>query len=140
MITVLYVDTDPKMWTIISRIFEKYGTVSVFPAGSGEEALAWLSQYQADVIVSDVYLPGMSGIELLHAMRSKGISIPFIFFSERDSPRLKNEASTEEIFGFVTRKGRERKPVLDLLRRISFAAGSHETEYPCNGMKPGHDT
>jgi CheY-like chemotaxis protein len=57
MITVLYVDTDPKLWMIISHIFEQYRTVSVFPAGSGEEGLAWLSQYHADVIISDIKVP-----------------------------------------------------------------------------------
>jgi CheY-like chemotaxis protein len=140
MITVLYVDTDPKMWTIISHIFEKYGTVSVFPAGSGEEALAWLSQYRADVIVSDINLPGMSGIQFLHTLRSKDNSIPFIFFSERDNPHLKNKTCREDVFGFITRKGQEKKPILNLLRQIYCAAGSHEKAYPCNDMAPEHDT
>jgi CheY-like chemotaxis protein len=139
MITILYVDTDPKMWTIISHIFEKYGTVSVFPAGSGEEALAWLSQYHADVIVSDITLPGMSGVQFLHTLRSKGISLPFIFFSERDNHHLKNETYRDDVFGFITRKGLEKKPILNLLRQIYCAVGSHETALPCSDMEPGHD-
>jgi CheY-like chemotaxis protein len=138
MITVLYVDTDPKMWTIISHIFEKYGTVSVFPAGSGEEALGWLSQYYADVIVSDIDLPGMSAIQFLHTLRSKGISLPFIFFSEHGNPHLKNEICTEEVFGFVTRNGMEKKPILNLLRQIYCAAGAmKQRTSPCRDMEPG---
>jgi len=130
MITVLYVDTDPKMWTIISHIFEKYCAVSIFPAGSGEEALGWLSQYPADVIVSDYNLPGMNGIEFLHTLRAEGISIPLIIFSENNSARVKNEAYHGDVFGFVARKGLEKKPILHLLRLIYWAAGNNETEYP----------
>ena len=140
MITVLYVDTDPEMWKIIAHIFEKYCAVSIFPAGSGEEALGWLSQYHADVIVSDINLPGMSGIQFLHTLRAGGIATPFIFFSERDNPRLKNETYREDVFGFITRKGLEKKPILNLLRQIYCAAGSHEKAYRCSDMEPGHDT
>ncbi|MCK9630431.1 MAG: response regulator [Methanoregula sp.] len=130
MINVLYVDSDPKMWMIISHIFEKYCAVSIFPAGSGEEALGWLSQYHADVIVSDYILPGMSGTEFLHALRAGGITIPFIFFSESAHPYVKNKACREGISGFIPRKGLEKKPVLDLLRMVCWAAGSHVGEYP----------
>ena len=130
MITVLYVDTDPKMWTIISHIFEKYCAVSIFPAGSGEEALAWLSQFHANVIVSDINLPGMSGIQFLHTLRAGGITIPFIFFSESAHPYVKNKACREGISGFIPRKGLEKKPVLDLLRMVCWAASSHDGEYP----------
>ncbi|MDD1694898.1 MAG: response regulator [Methanoregula sp.] len=140
MITVLFVDTDPKICPVISHIFEKYGAVSVFPAGSGEEALVWLSRYHADVIVSDYHLPGMTGIELLHSLRAGGIVLPFIFFSESNSVCVKNEAYHGDVFGFVTRKGLERKPLMNLLRLIYWAAGSHETEYPFLGEGLLHDT
>ena len=129
MITVLYVDADLKMCPILSHIFEKYEPVSVFPAASGEEALTWLDQYHADVIVSEYKLPGMNGIEFLHAVRSQGISLPFIFFSESDSTHVKNEAYLGDVFGFITRKGSERKTIMNLLRLIMWAAGNNETEY-----------
>jgi DNA-binding NtrC family response regulator len=130
MITVLYVDADPKMNRILSCVFEKYSQVSVFPAFSGEDALAWLSRYPADVIVSAYNLPKMSGIALLQSLRSRGIVLPFIFFSETDSTHVKNEAYQSDVFGFITRKGLERKPIMNLLRLILWAAGNAETEYP----------
>ncbi|MEI7857383.1 MAG: response regulator, partial [Methanomicrobiales archaeon] len=73
----MYIDADPKMCPLLSHIFEKYGQLSLFPAYSGEEALAWLPRNYADVIVSGYDLPGMTGIELLNSLRSVGISLPF---------------------------------------------------------------
>ena len=129
MITVLYVDADQKTYPILSHIFETYEAVSVFPAASGEEALTWLNKYHADVIVSEYDLPEMNGIELLHAVRSQGISLPFIFFSVSDSAQVKNEAYQGDVFGFIPRKGSERKSMINLLRLIMWAAGNNETEY-----------
>jgi CheY-like chemotaxis protein len=129
MITVLYVDADPKICPIISHIFEEY-SISVFPAGSGEDALTWLSRYSADVIVSEYNLPGITGIELIRSLRSNGISLPFIFFSESAHSYVKNKACREDIFGFIPRKGLEKRSVLNLLRMVYWAAGSLETEYP----------
>ncbi|MDO9326727.1 MAG: response regulator [Methanoregula sp.] len=136
MITILYVDPDPKMCPLLSHIFEKYGQLSVYPADSGEKALAWLPRNHADVIVSEYDLPGMSGIELLNSLRSVGFSLPFIFFSESDCADAKNKAYRGDVFGFITRKGSERKPILNLLRLILWAAGSHETDYPFIGELP----
>jgi len=129
MITVLYVDADLKMCPILSHIFEKYEPVSVFPVASGEEALTWLDRYHADVIVSEYDLPEMNGIELLRAMRSQGITLPFIFFSVSDSAHVRNEAYQGDVFGFITREGTERKSIINLLRLIMWAAGYNETEH-----------
>jgi CheY-like chemotaxis protein len=139
MITVLYVDVDPKMCPLLSHIFEKYGQLSVFPAYSGDEALAWLARNHADVIVSDYDLPGMSGIELLNSLRSVGFSLPFIFFSESDCVDAKNKAYHGDVFGFITRKGSERKPIMNLLRLILWAAGNHETDCPFIDELPESD-
>jgi DNA-binding NtrC family response regulator len=124
MITVLYVDKDPTMFPILSHIFAEYASVSVFPAASGEEAIEWLSRNDADVIVSEYDLPVMNGIALLHALFSRGISLPFIFFSERDSVQVKNEAYPCDVFGFIARKGSERKPIINLLRQVMWVAGN----------------
>jgi len=140
MITVLYVDADPKMCPSLSYIFEKYGQISVFAVETGETAIAWLSRYHADVIVSDYDLPNMNGIELLRSLRSVGFSLPFIFFSERDSVHVKTEAYRCDVFGFIKRKGSEIKPIMNLLRLILWAAGNHETDFPFIGVELSHDT
>lgn len=124
MITVLYVDKDPTMFPILSYIFGEFASVSVFPAASGEEAIRWLSRNDADVIVSEYDLPVMNGIALLHTLYSRGISLPFIFFSECDSVQVKNEAYPCDVFEFIARKGYEIKPIINLLLQIMWLAGN----------------
>jgi DNA-binding NtrC family response regulator len=124
MITVLLVDNDPTMFPILSHIFGEYASVSVFPAASGEEAIRWLSRNDADIIVSEYDLPVMNGIALLHTLYSQGVSLPFIIFSERDSVQVKTEACPCDVFGFIARKGSERKPIINLLRQVMWVAGN----------------
>ena len=62
---VLYVDDEPSLCRAFARLFRQDANMVVATAGSPQEALAMLRCQQFDVIVSDLRMPGMSGIELL---------------------------------------------------------------------------
>jgi two-component system response regulator AtoC len=65
---ILVVDDDPS----IRETFEDCLTVSGYEvrcAGSAEEALQRWTEYQPDLIITDVRMPGMSGIDLLERLR-----------------------------------------------------------------------
>jgi response regulator RpfG family c-di-GMP phosphodiesterase len=62
---VLYVDDEPSLCRAFARLFRQDPHVVVATAGSPEEALTMLGLQRFDVIVSDLRMPGMSGIELL---------------------------------------------------------------------------
>jgi response regulator RpfG family c-di-GMP phosphodiesterase len=67
---VLYVDDEPALCRAFMRIFREDTRLEVQAVGSPEEALTLLGREAFDVIVSDLRMPGMSGIELLaHARR-----------------------------------------------------------------------
>jgi CheY-like chemotaxis protein len=123
MITVLYVDADPKMGPIVSHIFEKTGNIVVHSAGSGEEALELSARHHADVIVSDYDLPGINGTELLRALRSGGITVPFFFFTQYFTGSLKNGAYFPYVFRYTSREGKDKKHILKLLRIVCWVAG-----------------
>jgi response regulator RpfG family c-di-GMP phosphodiesterase len=62
---VLYVDDEPSLCRAFARLFRQDANMVIATAGSPQEALAMLRCQQFDVIVSDLRMPGMSGIELL---------------------------------------------------------------------------
>lgn len=126
MISALVVDPDPAMGSYISDICEKTGSFKVHTAESGEAALVWLFTNDVDVIVSGSRMPEMTGVELLRSLREQNLQIPFIFFTEEDSSALKNEAYINDAYGFITRRGTERKPFLDLMRLMYWAAGYND--------------
>jgi DNA-binding NtrC family response regulator len=76
--TVLVVDDDPTQRRLIQAVLEREG-FGVAQAAGGEEALARLAQGgAADVVILDLSMPGMSGVETLKEMRARGYGAPVI--------------------------------------------------------------
>jgi len=68
---ILFVDDEPKVIDAHRRSFRRYKDVwTIRYATSGVEALALLEDEPADVVVSDLAMPGMQGLELVSAIES----------------------------------------------------------------------
>jgi DNA-binding NarL/FixJ family response regulator len=81
---ILIVDDDITLKTALIRYLQKRG-YSVQDAASGAEALAIFEHNPPDVVVSDVMMPGMDGMEFCRRLRAtrSGQLVPFIFLSGR---------------------------------------------------------
>ncbi|GAB4233336.1 MAG: sigma-54 dependent transcriptional regulator [Deltaproteobacteria bacterium] len=77
---VLLVDDDPGVREAMSAFLCRAG-YAVEVAECGEKALAHAAAAPCDIVVSDLKMPGMTGIELLESLRRRGISIPFILLT-----------------------------------------------------------
>jgi len=66
---ILIVDDERKMCVVLKAAFEHIG-LSVTTANSGEAAMAAMSVDKFDVIISDIKMPGMSGLDLLDKVKS----------------------------------------------------------------------
>ena len=77
---ILLVDDDPGVREAMSAFLSRAG-YDVSVAESGETALARAAATPCDVVVSDLKMPGMTGIELLEALRRQGNSIPFVLLT-----------------------------------------------------------
>jgi len=74
---VLLVDDDDAVLKVTQRILKKAGHEVVI-CQSGHEALAELSRETFDVMVSDVHMPGLSGLNLLRAVREHDLDLPVV--------------------------------------------------------------
>lgn len=81
---ILIVDDDITLRTALIRYLQNRG-YSVVDAKSGMEALIAIEQNPPDLIVSDVMMPEMDGLEFCRRLRAtrSGQLIPFIFLSSR---------------------------------------------------------
>jgi DNA-binding NtrC family response regulator len=77
---VLLVDDQPELRRLFRRSLNKAGYV-VVEAWNGRVAVELAQQLRFDVVVSDVHMPDMSGIELLEALRALDADLPVVLTS-----------------------------------------------------------
>ena len=81
MAHVLVVDDDPKIRDLLRLYLVREGH-RVTPAGDGEAALAAARSGRPDLVVLDVMLPGMDGVEVCRRLRDES-SVPVILLTAR---------------------------------------------------------
>jgi len=74
---VLVADDEPNARRLLEILLRKLGC-EVFSAPDGKAALELLLKTPMDLLITDLNMPGMSGLELLAAMRSNGHTLPVI--------------------------------------------------------------
>lgn len=79
---VLIVDDDPHIREVLAFAFDKAG-IGTSEAADGEDALALIGQDPPDLVVLDINMPRMDGLELCRRLRAAG-DLPILFLSSRD--------------------------------------------------------
>ena len=78
---ILVVEDDPDINKLLCRILEGAG-YACRPAFSGSEAVLWAEQYDYDLVLLDLMLPGLTGEEFIARMRKKK-TMPIIVLSAK---------------------------------------------------------
>lgn len=86
-VTILVVDDDPGVARLMERTLRQQGYHTAC-VGSGREAIAWLEQHQADLLLLDLKLPDVGGPEIVEAMREMGRHVPFIIITGQGDERV----------------------------------------------------
>ena len=79
---ILLVDDDPRITDLLRRVlaYEGYSTAS---AASGNEALNRTLERPPDLIVLDIMLPGLDGLEVAQRLRAAGDQVPILMLTAR---------------------------------------------------------
>ncbi|MGL4986593.1 MAG: protein-glutamate methylesterase/protein-glutamine glutaminase [Treponemataceae bacterium] len=105
-ISVFVIDDSALMRKLVSKIiFEAPGLTVVDTAENGQVALEKLQTIDADIIVLDIEMPVMTGIDFLHERKKRGISIPVIMLSSvaKEGARISMECLELGASDFVTK-------------------------------------
>ena len=113
--TVLVVDDEPQLRRVMRTTLTDLG-YTVIDAKTGEEALQTLRETQPDLILLDLNMPGIGGLETCRAIRESS-EVPIIVLSVRNTEREKVQALDAGADDYVT------KPfgIQELLARIRAA-------------------
>jgi two-component system, cell cycle sensor histidine kinase and response regulator CckA len=102
--TVLVIEDDPHMAKATSRLLRSIG-FKVLLATTGQEAIEVCHARgdEIDVVLLDMVLPGMSGMETLRQMRSLRSGIKVILMSGHDKQESMDCFASMQLDGFVSK-------------------------------------
>ena len=81
---ILIVDDDPRITDLLRRLLA-YEGYSVSIAASGDAALMRTLERAPDLILLDIMLPGIDGLEVARRLRAAGDNVPILMLTARDS-------------------------------------------------------
>lgn len=81
---VVVVDDEPSLSDLLSMAL-RYEGWEVRTAADGHSALAVIREFQPDVVVLDVMLPDIDGLQVLKRMRADGRDVPALFLTAKDA-------------------------------------------------------
>ena len=99
---VLIVDDDPNILEVLQTRLEASG-FTVRTASDGEEALAAHRDSPADAIITDLRMPGVDGLELLHRLREFDPDVPVILLTAHGSIPDAVRAMREGAYDFLVK-------------------------------------
>ncbi|MFQ3670689.1 MAG: sigma-54 dependent transcriptional regulator [Verrucomicrobiia bacterium] len=97
---VVVIDDEPAMTRTLREIFSFRG-YHVLPFADAKTALVALRNTKVDLVVTDVHLPGMNGIDLLKVLREEGNRTPMILITGQATADLAIEGIQAGAFDFV---------------------------------------
>jgi DNA-binding response OmpR family regulator len=122
---ILVVDDECEMRLLVSSLLLQEGW-TVVTAENGRDALTKMQNEKFDLVISDVYMPDMDGIQLHETIRSSPdhATVPFLFVSAFDDEHTLSVLNNPSLDAFV-KKGTS---VGELMAQIYKLTGRVEKE------------
>jgi len=101
---VLIVDDDPTIVRMLRSAlgtFQRDHTFQIVVAADGAAALAALERGEFDLVLLDMYLPGMNGLELLAHMRRLDMRTPVLMLTANNDAQVAADALAGGIFAYI---------------------------------------
>src|SRR5438477_3425754 len=98
---VLVVDDEPQITRVLRTVLTSQG-YQVQTAGEGQAALSNFNEWHPELVITDLFMPRMDGLELCKRIRAVS-SVPIIVLSVKGEERAKVEALDSGADDYVTK-------------------------------------
>ncbi|HEY9099320.1 MAG TPA: ATP-binding protein [Thiobacillus sp.] len=136
--TLLYVEDNPANLMLIEHIIEDHPQLRMLSARDGNQGIALARVHLPDVILMDINLPGLSGLDALKVLRDDPITahIPVIALSADAMPRNIEKGLEAGFFNYLTKPIKVNAFTAALDQALAFAdpglTGRPAQPGPCN--------
>ncbi len=114
--TILIIEDDPTFRSLLVAILEDEG-YDIVEEENGKQALLTLRRRSFDLVLSDLRLPGMDGLELFRSVKAEGIAPPFVLLTAFGTVEEAVSALKEGVTDFLTKPLKDPDALRTLVRR-----------------------
>jgi len=100
--SILIVDDNPNMSSLLSEMLEVFDYQSV-RASDGQDALQKLANGEFSLVITDMRMPNMSGMELLREVKGKFPEVPVVLISGYAVSDVEDETGAARPDGFLAK-------------------------------------
>lgn len=115
--TLVVADDHPIVGELLGRFLDTAGFRVVGGAHDGEEALRLCKTLRPALLITDLAMPRMSGLEVLRALKAEGAPTRAVVFSAMDNSDAVQQAMTAGAYGFLAKT----TPFPDIVRSLEKA-------------------
>jgi DNA-binding NtrC family response regulator len=116
---ILVVEDEEEMRQVLSRFLTRLG-YEVRTAGSGEEGWKAIEETMFDLVLSDMAMDDLNGLELLERVRSTDATLPFIIITGVGTIETAVEAIKLGAFHYITKPFKQRDIEILIKRALEF--------------------
>ena len=129
-VRTLMVDDSPFMLKILAQILEEAGNFDlVGTAIDGRQAVRYVSMLSPDLVLLDLHMPGLSGIQATRYIKNREHPPVVIIVTSDDSPATKATAEEAGADGFVSKDGNLRQQIMGALQDL-FGPNAAKPQIP----------
>lgn len=138
MAKILVVDDEKSIRDALSDILSEEN-YTVITAADGEDGLSKLSNEKVDLVLCDIKMPKMDGLELLENAAKEGIDVPFIMISAHGTIDTAVEATKKGAFDFIQKPPDLNRILLTIRNALDNSRLSKETKVLRKKVSKGYE-
>ncbi len=131
---VLIIDDDPGMVQVISDLCAQAGHTPISYT-SGERALAFMHRHDPQLIVTDIRMEGVTGMEVLRTARARSPQTPVILITGNKQPEMAVEGMRAGAFDFMLKPFKVDDLLKSIQRAIAQNAAPGEQQHEASGPR-----
>jgi DNA-binding NtrC family response regulator len=116
--TIVIIDDETDLLDLLKLILTEKTDYSILTTSDPKEALDWCREFHADVLISDLRMPQMEGIELLKLLKAQDKTIPFIIMTAFGTIESAVEAMRQGAFDYITKPFRKEQILMTINKAL----------------------
>ena len=118
--TIVIVDDEPDLLNLLKLILSEKTTHRVLTTSNPHQAIEWCKTYNADLLISDLRMPELEGIEILKIIKQMDPNLPLIIITAYGTIESAVEAMRHKAFDYITKPFRKEQILMTVEKALKW--------------------